>query len=939
MARPPALFVGIDLGTTNSALAWAGDHGPVAVFDVPQLVAAGEIGRDATLPSFLYLPSPEEVAAGLVPAPWGGHSDVVAGRFARDHGALVPASQIASAKSWLSNAAVDREAPLLPWMDDAPRRLSAVEASSRLLTHLRQAWDHEHAAGEPAPLGRQSIALTVPASFDEEARELTLQAARDAGLPGVVLLEEPLAALYAWMAAHPGHLASAILPGATILVCDVGGGTTDFSLIRASIEGEALAFERVAIGEHLLLGGDNLDFALAALVEQRLGGPAAGLSLAQRQILRRKCSGAKERLLSEPELERLPVTLPGGGRRLIGGGLTADLTRDDVVRTLCDGFLPLTDPDDLPPRRRRAGLRELGLPFEGEPAITRHLAAFLARAGQASGAGRPAVPDAVLFNGGFFEPPLARERVLDALAAWSGRRPQPLENPRPAAAVAIGAACYARLRRNPAAAGRQLIRAAAARAYYIGVETGADTPSGASAVCVLPRGTEEGSRVTIDRPFSAVANQPSAFTLYSSLTRTDSLNAVVSIDEAGDDMTRLAPLVTALRYGRRSRRVPLPVRLVALHGETGTLELWCESLTTDHRWRLSFSLRHAGPEAADDDEGEGEAAVTSIVIGEPELEQAKSIVREAFGQAGAGAEPSIAPGPVTGALENALGHPKAAWPLPVLRALADELIASMEGRRQSAAHEARWLNLAGFCVRPGYGASADPWRVSELRKVYAAGLTFARDVQCQVEWLVLWQRAAGGFSPGQQRELAQRIAGQIGIGAKKGPRLNAQIEREGWRLLAALERLDPAQRMKLGEELVARVERDPRNAARAWALGRLGAREPAYGPLNSVVPPGAAGQWIGRLLALKVLTADVAAAIVQIGALTGDPARDVPEVIRRDARRRLAATGMADAALAPLETITPPDRRTATDASGEALPEGLRLEREGTEVVWTKSST
>jgi molecular chaperone DnaK (HSP70) len=924
---PTSSVIGIDLGTTNSALAWAGPRGPVRVFDIPQLVGEGEVGRQPTLPSFLYFPTPFEVTSGVVALPWNPAPDIVAGRFAREHGALVPARQISSAKSWLSNSAVDRSASLLPWVDEAVLRLSPVDASRRLIEHLRSAWNHLHAAGDPArQMECQAIVLTVPASFDEEARELTLQAAADAGLEKVTLLEEPLAALYAWIAAHPRLPMTTLGEGTLVLVCDVGGGTTDFSLIRAAIEDGELVFERIAIGEHLLLGGDNLDLALAVAVEEKLPAGGARLSLSQRLTLRRKCSAAKEQLLSENGPSDVSITIPGGGSSLVGGGVTADLSRDAVSRALLEGFLPLTAADDLPARSRRGGLRELGLPYETEPAITRHLAAFLTRAGEG---GEPmARPDAVLFNGGFFAPGVARERVLEALARWSGKRPLLLENERPEASVAIGAAFYARLRGDPGRARNLLIRAGSARAYYIGVAGSGD---GASAVCVMPRGTQEGTRASLDRDFTVIANQPSAFTLYSTMTRADPLNAVVTFSEEDDDVHRHAPLVTALRFGKRSRRVPLAVRLTASFTETGTLELWCESTTTEHRWRLSFSLRSAGSnplDDADEDEEEdnegtdGIRTADHVVIADDALHAGKALIRGVFGED----EGDVAPGGLVGALENALGHGKHAWPLPVLRSLADALIDVAEGRRRGPSYEVRWLNLAGFCTRPGFGAPTDPWRISELRKVYLSGLVFPKDVQAQVEWLVLWQRVAAGFTTGQQKELAQRVIGQLGIGQKKPVRINAQIDREAWRLLGTLERIDAGQRVRLGDELVIRTVREPRNAARAWALGRMGARNPLYGPLNTVVPASAAERWIGRLLELKSITPDVAAVVVQLGALTGDPARDVSMDVRQRAAQMLSSAGVSADALAPLERVVPVSRAAAGRAFGEPLPEGLRLE-------------
>jgi molecular chaperone DnaK (HSP70) len=898
---------GIDLGTTNCAMAVSDGRAP-RVSAIPQLVAAGEVGRQPTLPSFLYQIDDDAVRAAL---PWNHSLDFVAGVFARDEGALVPARQVASAKSWLANARVDRTAPLLPWGAESGPKLSPVEASARLLAHLRDAWNHEHAGTDAVPLEQHPIVLTVPASFDEEARELTADAARLARFEQFTLLEEPLAALYAWIAAHRRQLASRLPDDTLVLVCDVGGGTTDFSLVHAHVDEGELAFERTAIGDHLLLGGDNVDLALAALVEPKFQN--AKLTLVQRQILRRKCSTAKEQLLSDNAPTAVPVTLLGSGRGVVGGNLTTELTQAEVRRTL-DEFLPASDAADLPARDRRVGLRELGLPYETEPAITKHLAAFLTRSTNGKGAAM-ARPTAVLFNGGFFTPAFARERVLEALTRWFGEPPLVLENARPEAAVAIGAAFYARLRQDPHASRGLLIQAGSARSHYIGVDVRVH-PS-AQAVCVLPRGTQEGSRFSLDREFTVLANRPAAFTLYSSDRRADPVGALVTISEA-DEMRRHAPLVTALRYGKRSRSVPVTVRLSAAFTETGTLELWCESTSTGHRWRLAFNVR--GNEALADEELDDVPEAPSVVIDDDAIARAADLLRGAFGTGREG----IAPGALIGELENVLGHGKQAWPLATLRALADVLLEIVPGRTTSPAHEVRWLNLAGFCVRPGFGSASDPWRVSELRKVYAAGLAFPREVQNQVEWIVLWGRVCGGFNTGQQRELAQRIAGQLALGSRRPPRINAQTERESWRLLASLERVDAGMRTRFGEELLGKIRREPRHPTWMWSLGRLGARTPLYGPLNTVVAPAAAERWIDRLVGLKELTADAALTIAQIGARTGDAARDIAEEQAEAAADRLTAAGFAELA-ERLRSIVEADGGERDRIFGEDLPQGLTL--------------
>jgi hypothetical protein len=761
--------------------------------------------------------------------------------------------------------------------------------------------------------------LAVPASFDEEARELTVQAARAAGLERLTLLEEPLAALYAWIAAHRRSLATVFAGNALILVCDVGGGTTDFSLIQVKVEDGDLVFERIAIGEHLLLGGDNLDLTLAVRVEQKFG-EGVRLTLGQRQTLRRRCSAAKEQLLADPALDAVPVTVLGAGRSVVGGGLSAQLTHEEVVAALTSGFLPITAPDDLPARDRRAGLRELGLPYETEPAITKHLAAFLERASRRTPGGSLARPSAVLFNGGFFTPSIARERVLDALTAWFGARPEVLENENPESAVAIGAAFYGKLRQDPEAARRLLIRGGSARAYYIGL--GEAPHGGRGAVCVMSRGTQEGTRIELAREFTVTTNQPAAFTLYSSTGRTDAVGELVTFTDE-HEVQRHAPLMTALRYGRRSRRVPLSVGLTTVFTETGTLELWCESRSSEHRWRLAFNLRaiEADPLEEAVQTAGGETPESTVVITDDALLVAERLVRSVFGSGDAATTPEA----LVGELENAFGHGKQAWPLVPIRRLADVLLELAGGRARSAAHEVRWLNLTGFCTRPGFGSALDGWRVSELRKVYSAGLVFPRDVQCQVEWLVIWQRTSAGFTAGQQHELAQRVSGQLGIGQRKAPRLNAQIERESWRLLGGLEKLDAGQRTRLGDALLERIRRDPRNPAVLWALGRFGARAPLYGPLNSVVPAAVAERWIDGLLRQKQMTPDAVAAVLHIGARTDDPARDIAVEAAAAAIERLQHSGVDAAAVAGLRDPMPASRADASRVFGESLPEGLRL--------------
>jgi hypothetical protein len=653
-------------------------------------------------------------------------------------------------------------------------------------------------------------------------------------------------------------------------------------------------------------------------------------------------------LLSDPALDRLPISVLGSGRAVVGGTLTSELTRDEVVEVLTDGFLPRTAPDDLPAHDRRVGLRELGLPYAIDPAITKHLAAFLVGARHGvplqGREGEPAPghesapvsmvrPDAILFNGGFFAPAVTREKMVDAVEGWFGGsgnawRPKILSNQAPESAVAIGAAYYGGVRRG----GGLRIRAGSARSYYIGVQSEGTQDRAPQAVCVLPAGIEEGTTLPlVNREFAVLTNRPVTFTLYSSTTRHDGHGEVAVLDAA--QTHRHAPLVTLLRYGKKSRQIELGVHLTASFTEVGTLELWCESLKTQHRWRLQFELR--GKEGQPS-EAAAPPAEAPPPIPEESLLAAGNLIREVFGpahevhgleaRAPARGAPALQPETIVNRLEATLGHHKDAWPVGTIRRLCDVLAEVAAGRARSRRHEARWLNLFGFCLRPGFGALLDDWRVNQARRVYLAGPSYPNDPQCQVEWLVLWRRVAGGLNAGQQRELFQKYGALLGISGKKtSGRLNSQVEHEGWRLLASLEHLPASLRASLGEELLARVKKEPAEKAWLWSLGRVGARIPLYGPLNCVVSVESASRWLQALLELAEFTAETASAIVQLGSLTGDHWRDIADDLRQKAMARLSAAGVSHDLSRGLRQYVPPAQADAMRIFGESLPEGLRL--------------
>ena len=796
------------------------------MLDVPQYVAQGRIEPRRTLPSFLYLGDQEYT-----------------GVYAREQGAIVPTKSVHSAKSWLSNPEVDRTAKILPWdAQEGGRVLSPVEVSTRILKHLADAWQKQHGS----PVSEHNVVLTVPASFDEEARELTVMAAREAGIEKLTLLEEPAAAFYSWIANDLTRSQKSLFDGQMVLVCDVGGGTSDFTLIRVAREGDRIDFTRTAVGQHLLLGGDNLDLTLAWLVEAKLG---KTLSIRQRSGLRRQCAAAKERLLADPTLASAEITVLGGGSSLVGGTLKTEILREEVLELALDGFLPMCELADRPKEEERSPFRELGLPYVSDPAITRHLAAFLASAGDA-------VPDAILFNGGFFIPEILRQRVADVLEHWYGRRPLILDNRDLDLAVAVGAAYYSYVRSTGQGL---LVRGGLPRAYFIGLGGEADQ---LRTLCLVPRGSEEGSTIEIDPGnLQLVANKPVSFRLYSSRTRTeDRPGDVVEFPrQPHDGEPHLhAPLNAVLRFGKAGERL-VPVKLGAKLTEVGTLEIWADSKESEHRWRLQFELRKIAKEQS--------AVRPGAVISDEALVVAETLIPAAF------SNDTVEPAQLPARLEQALGLGRNSWPLSAIRKLADRMLELAEARKRSAAHELRWLNLCGFCLRPGFGFPGDDFRIEQARRVYASGLTFANQVQNEIEWWIFWGRVAGGLNKNQQTDVFQRLSPTLLPRASKKPqRVNPSLLREMWRAAASLELLPLQTKTQLGDELLVRIAQNDFVETGLWCLTRFGARKLFYGPINQVLPPATAARWVDALL--KVPNAsDTIAALARV---TGDSTRDLP---------------------------------------------------------------
>ncbi|MBT8368067.1 MAG: Hsp70 family protein [Deltaproteobacteria bacterium] len=586
-------IVGIDLGTTNSILAYtaadadAREIPKIQVLEIPQLVGPGAVAAQEMLPSFIYLPGESDIALDTLKLPW--HDDVqqVVGVLARNRGAELPQQLISSSKSWLCHTMVDRNQPILPWGSPAEvRNLSPVEASAAILDHIRWAWNYTIAPDdENLVLERQEIYLTVPASFDAVARELTVKAAAMAGLPDIILLEEPQAAFYAWIQASGDRWRDAVRPGDLVLVCDLGGGTSDFSLIRVSESSGSLELERIAVGNHILIGGDNMDLALAYAVAKQMTATGKKLDSWQMRALWHTCRSAKEKILESSDSEAIPISVLGRGSGLIGGTLGSELTRDIVEQVIVEGFFPFCEPESRPATVPRAGIRETGLAYEADPAVTRHLAQFLCR-----NEDRPRdLPTAVLFNGGVMKARLLQERVTEVLTSWqTDSQLRVLESSNLDLAVATGAAYYGLAR-----GGRGVrIRSGLNKSYYIGVAASLPAvpgmPTPIKALCVAPFGMEEGSTTEpSEREFNLIVGEPAKFDLLGSAVRTGDEVGML-IEDWEEEIEPITTIETTLdgNYG-----TVLPVSIQIQLTEIGTLELWCVSRQDGSRWKLEFSVR------------------------------------------------------------------------------------------------------------------------------------------------------------------------------------------------------------------------------------------------------------------------------------------------------------------------------------------------------------
>ncbi|OBT13173.1 molecular chaperone DnaK [Vibrio sp. UCD-FRSSP16_10] len=924
-------LVGIDLGTTNTVVAFCENsdplkESPLQLFEIDQLVGQGEVARRPQLPSFRFHATAEQFSQDALQLPWtqtaidGDIEHVIIGEWARELGSQVEGRQVCSAKSWLSHSNVDRESEILPWAGaDDVEKVSPVIASASYLNHIRHAWNHRNPSH---PLEEQEVVITVPASFDETARNLTLKAAKLANLGQVLLLEEPQAACYDWYARFEQQDNPDLSDIPLILICDVGGGTTDLSLIKANYTDGQLSLSRIGVGEHLMLGGDNIDLALAHISEQKLNSKTPMKAQALGKLIS-QTRAVKETLLGLDAPEEGKVTILGGGSRLIGGARSVAISKTEVQQLGLEGFFPSVELDQLPSQKRSAVV-EFGLPYVADPAVTKHVAQFLTQHQSAcedalNTQNGNAIPVALLVNGGAFNSPLIKQRMQSVLEHWRGDAITLLDNPHPDYAVAYGAVAYSKARR-----GAQLkIGGGSPRSYFLHL------PSKKSqALCLLGKGAEEGTEIRLTgRRFALTLDQPVRFNLLtttvdslsdSSIPNNGSLHAVDS-----DLMQALPPYVASLDSGHddhlsenQKRRVE--VQLSSKLTEVGTLQLECVDINNDeNRWQVEFEVRNQ--KTVEEQEisvslQHSKTLISTLYSGSKKQTDTKEI--------------KLLPKQ----LERNLGK-REQWDLSTSRHLFDAFALGKKRRRRSEPHEKNWLRLAGFSLRPGFGDPVDSWRMEQVWPLYQQGIQF-KNQQGWSDWWIFWRRVSGGLNQQQQETILGDIAKYLHPGALKNPQSAKTAHEHGYeamvRLSASLERLHFDDKTLLANWFISKATNNEQyRDAHWWALARLGNRRPLYGSQHNVIPVKDVQAWVVRLLELDWNKQSMAAfAAVMIGGKTGDRTLDISAELRAEIVAKVTKSKVPQTWLHLLETREDFNQEEAQKAFGDTLPAGLQLLRD-----------
>jgi molecular chaperone DnaK (HSP70) len=912
--RDSRFIIGIDLGTTNIAVTFVDTYDrdkKIELFKIPQFSAPGEVSESELLPSFCCFPD-KKLLPNSMRLPWKSEMEYAVGIFARDYGSAVPNRFVSSTKSWLCHAGVNRKGKLLPWGSEIENILkSPVEITSYFLEHIKKAWDNKFAKvkdlyGNPCVLIDQQIVITIPASFDETARELTVESAKKAGYKNINLLEEALAAFYSWLDYNCTNWTDIIKPHEKVLILDIGGGTCDFSMIEMSEEGSLV---RTAAGNHLLLGGDNIDIAIARIIEKEWN---TRLSNGEWLTLCQKTRDAKEKLLST-KLETVDVVLLSQGSSVVGSVKKYTLNRNLLKELIVNGFFPVI-PSDTPAPQKKSGIQTMGLPYVADPALTKYLLHFLKYANKVSLVDNKAhngllKPDKVLFNGGTMIPDIIRQQIMNVIHEWFSASEEIVElsSRDLSLAVAYGASYYAKTRRGEGVK----VKSGTVLSYFLKVSSKADKKE--SFVCVMPRGIDENVDVTTPRNFSLAANCKVQFPLYSSATRLGDITG--NVINNNEELSFISSLISVLRFGKTEKK-ELKAEIVTELTETGVLKIWLQSKESHHKWPLNFDIRLLSAEEDELDVGE------SIILDIGQVKKACEAINDAF------ISDLDCISSVTKHIEKLLDLPKNQWPIHALRSFADSLLNIPYELLKTPRKEAKWLNLCGFCLRPGFGDPEDELRLKKAWKLWFNGMNNQNNSQVVAEWWVFWRRIVSGLKSGHQRSIYEALSRQIcpkGIYSNK-VKAGIQAKTEMWRCMGALELLHPKQKIALGEMLLSRKDR--LDSFDYWVLARLGARHLFHAQVNNVVSGNIVSKWLDILIKHKAnnaLLQDKLFALSRMAALTGDRAIDV------DAKHLSVTLSFLEAHKTPeqwtkhLNSVRKESVQEQNKILGDTLPLGLSI--------------
>ncbi|MDD3146818.1 MAG: Hsp70 family protein [Candidatus Riflebacteria bacterium] len=915
-AAASRFIIGIDLGTTQCALSYVDledKNLKVRNLEISQLVSGGMIESLPTLPSVIYLC---EEGREVNRPTWMTQKDFIIGAYAKELGFEIPGRFVHSSKSWLCHPRAERQSPILPWQSEVSEsKISPVEAATEYLSYMISLWDATIGSqDESFAFLRQKVIVTVPASFDPSARNLTLEAIEKAGIKSVSLIEEPQAAFYDYLQRNPKTMVGELKGVDTVLVIDIGGGTTDFSLIKISWSNDRdyPEFARLAVGPHLLIGGDNLDLALARRVEAEFKHRGRKLAGKQWLTLLTQSHTVKEQVLSEELSGKVAFNLAGSGSKVLAGAAKISLESEDIKKTLIDGFFPLVGADEMPDEDNTLGLSEAGLPFTRDAAVTRHLASFLRE--------NDVKPDAILFNGGTMKADCLRNRLFEVLSLWRGAEPRVLENPHPTLAVAAGAAYYGLVTLGLG----QKIQSGNPVSVYLGIGTAKSSGGGRHVpeqlMCILPKGSEaEKDYHMAGKTLGIDLSRDSAFYLFYTPTPPKAEESGRLIKFNSRRYLSLPPCILKARTSKGEKQVEIRVRL----RETGYLQIFCEEIGGSFSQELRFDLG----ESEKSSKGAADApAKRRVPLTATQLKKIDQLLDSAF----AG---KIEFNIVFKELEGIIGSSRTNWDAEMLRQLFDLFIVREDEFRSCQGSLVLWFRLLGFCLRPGFGVQGDIARVDRLWQMIDDKHDHS-NAEFWSELWIMWKRIAPGLSHERQEALKSRLEPvlfQTRRRDKKEREIGQHERNQLWRLLGHLERISVAEKERIGWWIIKAPTSYGVDAVALSTLARLGARELAYAPDSALVGQAVANAWVEQLLKKAIPgNSYLDTALREIGRKTGDRLVQIDDLLRKSILDIFKKKLRKKAFIQPLLKAVRLEEKDLAELVGESLPSGF---------VWVKDNT